>query len=171
MSVPSISTEVLDLIKLFEFFFIKKKRRSQYTLLFEVLIEFWRARTSRSQEVINNNPLGNWGVKKVQDLGGPMGSPPAIPRIIEYDLLGRIFCNRFTFSRIHVFICHLVKIQRHDWNSIDVGSNFTVARVAKLSFKNYNTISKKSSYCIHILKNLECEKKIRDIRERGPWGS
>ena len=96
------------------------------------------ARTSRSDKLYS---LGvEW--KKVRNLGERVFLLPFL------GLLNMTFLGKVDFCNIYVFIYHLFKIQRHDWNSIHLGSNFTVARVANFWSKNYNTISKKSRYCL-----------------------
>ena len=78
------------------------------------------ARTSRSDKLYS---LGvEW--KKVRNLGERVFLLPFLG-LLNMTSLGKVdFCN------IYVFIYHFFKIQRHDWNSIHLGSNFTVARVA-----------------------------------------
>ena len=106
-------------------------------------------RTSRSQEVINFIPWGICGVRKVWDLGERVFLLPFL------GLLNMTFLGKVDFCNIYVFIYHLFKIQRHDWNSIHVGSNFTVARVANL-IQIYDKL--------HSLGNLGSWKKIRNLR-------
>ena len=72
--------------------------------------------------MINYIPRGICGVKKVRDLGERVFLLPFL------GLLNRTVFGKVDFCNIYVF--NLFKIQRHDLNSIHVGSYFTVARVA-----------------------------------------